>query len=111
MTSSSSDKDFSLSRPTHNYYFFNKQNQTDKKKIDFLLQQPTWRLWGEERLDGVVYTVYLKKVRYHSPSRSITTVRLTTTMIETIVFNTTPIIRMPMMEFLTWNGRLFASDS
>ena len=38
------------------------------------LQQPTWRLWGEERLDGAVYTVYLKKVRYHSPSRSITTV-------------------------------------
>ena len=37
-------------------------------------QQPTWRLWGEERLDGAVYTVYLKKVRYHSPSRSITTV-------------------------------------
>ena len=42
--------------------------------LDFLFQQPTWRLWGEERLDGVVYTVYLKKVRYHSPSRSITTV-------------------------------------
>lgn len=43
-------------------------------KLDSILQQPTWRLWGEERLDGVVYTVYLKKVRYHSPSRSITTV-------------------------------------
>ena len=83
---------------------------TGSTSFDFLLQQPTWRLWGEERLDGVVYTVYLKKVRYHSPSRSITTVRLT--LIETIVFNTTPIlIRMPMMEFLTWNGRLFASDS
>lgn len=35
--------------------------------------QPTWRLWGEERIDGAVYTVYLKKVRYHSPSKSITT--------------------------------------
>merc|ERR1719291_723192 len=36
-------------------------------------EQPTWRLWGQECLDGAVYTVYLKKVRYHSPSRSITT--------------------------------------
>ena len=50
------------------------------------MQQPTWRLWGEERLDGVVYTVYLKKVRYHSPSRSITTVRLFIYLID-IVFN------------------------
>ncbi|KAF2352765.1 Ras guanine-nucleotide exchange factors catalytic domain [Trinorchestia longiramus] len=33
---------------------------------------PTWRLWGEERVDGAIYTVYLKKVRYHHPSRSIT---------------------------------------
>ncbi|KAI8428108.1 hypothetical protein MSG28_002373 [Choristoneura fumiferana] len=32
--------------------------------------QPTWRLWGEERVDGAVYTVYLKKVRYHRPTRS-----------------------------------------
>lgn len=31
---------------------------------------PTWRLWGEERVDGAVYTVYLKKVRYHRPTRS-----------------------------------------
>jgi len=36
-------------------------------------EQPTWRLWGQESLDGACYTVYLKKVRYHSPSRSITT--------------------------------------
>lgn len=35
-------------------------------------EQPTWRLWGEERIEGAVYTVYLKKVRYHSPSKSIT---------------------------------------
>ncbi|XP_011298080.1 ral guanine nucleotide dissociation stimulator isoform X1 [Fopius arisanus] len=35
------------------------------------VQQPTWRLWGEERCDGVVYTVYLKKVRYHRPTRSL----------------------------------------
>ncbi|XP_050670284.1 ral guanine nucleotide dissociation stimulator-like 1 isoform X2 [Leptidea sinapis] len=31
--------------------------------------KPTWRLWGEERVDGAVYTVYLKKVRYHRPTR------------------------------------------
>ncbi|XP_045785446.1 ral guanine nucleotide dissociation stimulator isoform X3 [Maniola jurtina] len=31
--------------------------------------QPTWRLWGEERVDGAIYTVYLKKVRYHRPTR------------------------------------------
>ncbi|XP_059060501.1 ral guanine nucleotide dissociation stimulator-like 1 isoform X3 [Achroia grisella] len=33
-------------------------------------KQPTWRLWGEERVDGAIYTVYLKKVRYHRPTRS-----------------------------------------
>lgn len=32
--------------------------------------QPTWRLWGEEKVDGAIYTVYLKKVRYHRPTRS-----------------------------------------
>ncbi|CAH2104320.1 unnamed protein product [Euphydryas editha] len=35
-----------------------------------MFQQPTWRLWGEERVDGAIYTVYLKKVRYHRPTRS-----------------------------------------
>ncbi|GAB6031488.1 hypothetical protein CHUAL_009256 [Chamberlinius hualienensis] len=34
-------------------------------------QQPTWRFWGEERTDGAIYTVYLKKVRYYNPSKSI----------------------------------------
>ncbi|XP_072156546.1 ral guanine nucleotide dissociation stimulator-like 1 isoform X2 [Bemisia tabaci] len=34
-------------------------------------EKPTWRLWGEERVEGAIYTVYLKKVRYHSPSKSI----------------------------------------
>lgn len=34
-------------------------------------QQPTWRLWGEEKADGALYTVYLKKVRYHRPTRSL----------------------------------------
>uniref|UniRef100_A0A1B6C8Z3 Ral guanine nucleotide dissociation stimulator-like 1 n=1 Tax=Clastoptera arizonana TaxID=38151 RepID=A0A1B6C8Z3_9HEMI len=33
--------------------------------------QPTWRLWGEEKIDGAVYTVYLKKVRYHRPTKSV----------------------------------------
>lgn len=39
----------------------------------FLLVQqlPTWRLWGEEKTDGAVYAVYLKKVRYHVPSKAI----------------------------------------
>ncbi|KAG8186600.1 hypothetical protein JTE90_019922 [Oedothorax gibbosus] len=27
--------------------------------------QPSLKLWGEEETDGAVYTVYLKKVRYH----------------------------------------------
>jgi len=36
-----------------------------------LEEQPTWRLWGEEKVDGAIYTVYLKKVRYNSPSRSL----------------------------------------
>ncbi|XP_055314238.1 ral guanine nucleotide dissociation stimulator-like 1 isoform X3 [Sitodiplosis mosellana] len=32
--------------------------------------QPTWRLWGEEREKDVIFTVYLKKVRYHRPTPS-----------------------------------------
>ncbi|XP_023320057.1 ral guanine nucleotide dissociation stimulator isoform X2 [Eurytemora carolleeae] len=35
-----------------------------------LEEQPTWRLWGEEKVDGAIYTVYLKKVRYHTPTKS-----------------------------------------
>ncbi|XP_067137082.1 ral guanine nucleotide dissociation stimulator-like 1 isoform X1 [Centruroides vittatus] len=31
-------------------------------------KQPLWRLWGEEKQDDAVYTVYLKKVRYHPGS-------------------------------------------
>ena len=80
------------------------------KLESILLQQPTWRLWGEERLDGVVYTVYLKKVRYHSPSRSITTV----SQCEWWHFESYMLYcllkRMPTMEFLIWNGRPCASD-
>lgn len=33
--------------------------------------QPTWKVWGEERLDGAIYTIYLKKVRYHRPTYTI----------------------------------------
>ncbi|XP_049300037.1 ral guanine nucleotide dissociation stimulator-like 1 isoform X2 [Anopheles funestus] len=32
--------------------------------------KPTWRLWGEEREENAIYTVYLKKVRYHRPTPS-----------------------------------------
>ena len=37
-------------------------------------QQPTWRLWGEEREENAIYTVYLKKVRYHRPTPSASSV-------------------------------------
>ncbi|GFS35884.1 ral guanine nucleotide dissociation stimulator-like 1 [Nephila pilipes] len=30
--------------------------------------QPSLKLWGEEEIDGAIYTVYLKKVRYHHTS-------------------------------------------
>ncbi|XP_044579621.1 ral guanine nucleotide dissociation stimulator isoform X1 [Cotesia glomerata] len=45
-----------------------KNNDTHNQ---WCIHQPTWRLWGEEKCDGVIYTVYLKKVRYHRPTRSI----------------------------------------
>ncbi|KAL0894968.1 hypothetical protein ABMA27_013456 [Loxostege sticticalis] len=41
-----------------------------KSQTRWYVKQPTWRLWGEERVDGAIYTVYLKKVRYHRPTRS-----------------------------------------
>ena len=40
----------------------------------FFLQQPTWRYWGEEKVDGAIFTVYLKKVRYHTPTKSVSVV-------------------------------------
>ncbi|CAG0918983.1 unnamed protein product [Notodromas monacha] len=33
--------------------------------------QPTWKLWGEQKASDIVYTIYLKKVRYHRPSKSV----------------------------------------
>ncbi|XP_026817312.1 ral guanine nucleotide dissociation stimulator-like 1 isoform X3 [Rhopalosiphum maidis] len=34
-------------------------------------RQPTWKLWGEEREEGAVYTIYLKKVRYQNPTKTL----------------------------------------
>jgi len=36
------------------------------------LEESTWRLWGEEKVEGAVFSVYLKKVKYNTPSRSVT---------------------------------------
>lgn len=43
-------------------------------EIPTFFQQPTWRLWGEEREKDVIFTVYLKKVRYHRPTPSASSV-------------------------------------
>ncbi|XP_044268325.1 ral guanine nucleotide dissociation stimulator-like 1 isoform X1 [Tribolium madens] len=45
--------------------------KNNKKTTKWYVKQPTWRLWGEEKSDGALYTVYLKKVRYHRPTRSL----------------------------------------
>ncbi|KAK4878936.1 hypothetical protein RN001_007082 [Aquatica leii] len=42
-----------------------------KPTAKWYVKQPTWRLWGEEKTDGALYTVYLKKVRYHRPTKSV----------------------------------------
>ncbi|XP_055623131.1 ral guanine nucleotide dissociation stimulator-like 1 [Toxorhynchites rutilus septentrionalis] len=45
----------------------------DQKNVPtarWYVKQPTWRLWGEEREEDAIYTVYLKKVRYHRPTPS-----------------------------------------
>ncbi|XP_072393340.1 ral guanine nucleotide dissociation stimulator-like 1 isoform X2 [Diabrotica undecimpunctata] len=44
--------------------------KSNKKTAKWYVK-PTWRLWGEEKADGALYTVYLKKVRYHRPTRSL----------------------------------------
>ncbi|CAH0726089.1 unnamed protein product, partial [Brenthis ino] len=47
-----------------------RRTRNRKSQTRWYVKQPTWRLWGEERVDGAIYTVYLKKVRYHRPTRS-----------------------------------------
>ncbi|KAF2903703.1 hypothetical protein ILUMI_02460 [Ignelater luminosus] len=48
------------------------EEKDDKKPTaKWYVKQPTWRLWGEEKTDGALYTVYLKKVRYHRPTKSV----------------------------------------
>ncbi|KAL7298737.1 hypothetical protein TKK_0008488 [Trichogramma kaykai] len=47
------------------------QQRKNQSNTQWYVQQPTWRLWGEEKGDGVIYTVYLKKVRYHRPTKSL----------------------------------------
>ena len=51
--------------------------QVNDLSLYFYFQQPSWRYWGEERIPDAVYTVYLKKVRYHSPSKSVHSVSST----------------------------------
>ncbi|XP_067002658.2 ral guanine nucleotide dissociation stimulator-like 1 [Anabrus simplex] len=45
--------------------------KSSRPKTQWYVKQPTWRLWGEERVEGAIYTVYLKKVRYHRPTKSV----------------------------------------
>ncbi|XP_030372721.1 ral guanine nucleotide dissociation stimulator-like 1 [Scaptodrosophila lebanonensis] len=35
---------------------------------NYTYTKPTWRLWGEETEKNAIFTVYLKKVRYHRPT-------------------------------------------
>ncbi|KAM8707982.1 hypothetical protein ACLKA7_015020 [Drosophila subpalustris] len=35
---------------------------------NYTYTKPTWRLWGEEHEKNAIFTVYLKKVRYHRPT-------------------------------------------
>ncbi|XP_008476413.1 uncharacterized protein LOC103513367, partial [Diaphorina citri] len=45
--------------------------QTPYGRAVWYFKQPTWRLWGEERVEGAIFNIYLKKVRYHRPAKSI----------------------------------------
>nr|XP_040231254.2 ral guanine nucleotide dissociation stimulator-like 1 isoform X1 [Anopheles coluzzii]XP_040231255.2 ral guanine nucleotide dissociation stimulator-like 1 isoform X1 [Anopheles coluzzii]XP_040231256.2 ral guanine nucleotide dissociation stimulator-like 1 isoform X1 [Anopheles coluzzii]XP_049466686.1 ral guanine nucleotide dissociation stimulator-like 1 isoform X1 [Anopheles coluzzii]XP_049466687.1 ral guanine nucleotide dissociation stimulator-like 1 isoform X1 [Anopheles coluzzii] len=46
------------------------QQGQSQRTTKWYVKQPTWRLWGEEREENAIYTVYLKKVRYHRPTPS-----------------------------------------
>ncbi|XP_055600555.1 ral guanine nucleotide dissociation stimulator-like 1 isoform X2 [Uranotaenia lowii] len=46
------------------------QQQQQSRSTTRWYVKPTWRLWGEEREQDAIYTVYLKKVRYHRPTPS-----------------------------------------
>ncbi|XP_025832732.1 ral guanine nucleotide dissociation stimulator-like 1 [Agrilus planipennis] len=64
--------------PSNKFRFYvcgssNSNKNGKKSSTKWYVKQPTWRLWGEERSEGAVYTVYLKKVRYHRPTRNIST--------------------------------------
>uniref|UniRef100_A0A182P9V0 Ras-GEF domain-containing protein n=1 Tax=Anopheles epiroticus TaxID=199890 RepID=A0A182P9V0_9DIPT len=50
-------------------YAASKEGQS-QRTTKWYVKQPTWRLWGEEREEDAIYTVYLKKVRYHRPTPS-----------------------------------------
>ncbi|XP_055856863.1 ral guanine nucleotide dissociation stimulator-like 1 isoform X2 [Episyrphus balteatus] len=41
--------------------------EEDNSNVKWYIK-PTWRLWGEEREKDAIFTVYLKKVRYHRPT-------------------------------------------
>ncbi|XP_037905621.1 ral guanine nucleotide dissociation stimulator-like 1 isoform X1 [Hermetia illucens] len=47
-----------------------KKHKDGQATVKWYVKQPTWRLWGEEREKDAVFTVYLKKVRYHRPTPS-----------------------------------------
>uniref|UniRef100_A0A182W9K7 Ras-GEF domain-containing protein n=1 Tax=Anopheles minimus TaxID=112268 RepID=A0A182W9K7_9DIPT len=51
------------------YAATSKEGQS-QRTTKWYVKQPTWRLWGEEREENAIYTVYLKKVRYHRPTPS-----------------------------------------
>ncbi|XP_055705879.1 ral guanine nucleotide dissociation stimulator-like 1 isoform X3 [Phlebotomus papatasi] len=46
------------------------KRNTPERTTKWYVKQPTWRLWGEEREKDAIFTVYLKKVRYHRPTPS-----------------------------------------
>ena len=39
-------------------------HDSNQYKFKLFCLQSTWRLWGEEKVEGAVFSVYLKKVTY-----------------------------------------------